>query len=699
MGLKRNQLSFVKQVVLLSFLVLSTFSFAQTQTVNATIDASKTGAPISKYIYGQFLEHGGNIVNEGVWAEMLEDRKFYHPITSKPPEEPPVPAWRHRGPPRHWMPIGGDEYVTMDANKPYTGDHTPLVKVDKKESHGFRQTGLAVRKGSLYTGRILLAGSPDAVVKVTLIWGKEIGDRQTATIPALGPAYRKFPLKFQAQSDSDEAVLEITGTGTGGFHVGAVSLMPANNIEGFRAEIIAALKQLHSGVYRFPGGNFVSAHEWRDAVGDPDKRPPIYDPVWHAVQPNDVGTDEFLTLCRLLGVDPYITVNAGFGDAWSARELVEYTNGAVSTPMGKWRAANGHPQPYNVKLWGIGNEPWGDYQMGAMSLPQFEIKHNMFAKAMRSVDPSIKLIAGGAMPDVMEGANQAKRINGQYVPDYLSPADWSGNLLAHCLDNIDMLSEHYYASGTEHTDMKLGKKVPIDPPLTLIEWERAPAVQVRAKYEHYQKYLELIPALRAKPVPVAIDEWAYFGGGPGSYKTVPAYAWAFHEMFRHSDVFQLGAFTFATAMMSTNRTEAVLNPTGLLFQMYRDHFGTIPIEVAGDSPQPKPIYPAGGDQPAVNPGSDTYPLDVSAALSEDRKTLTFAVLNPSDSEQPLKLAINGVKLSSQGKVWRMAPSSVDATITVGQKPGVEVREQELTSVPDAMSVPPFSVNIYSFAVQ
>jgi alpha-L-arabinofuranosidase len=63
--------------------------------------------------------------------------------------------------------------------------------------------------------------------------------------------------------------------------------------------------------------------------------------VWHAVQPNDVGTDEFLTLCRLLGVDPYITVNAGFGDAWSAAELVEYTNGAVTTPMGKWRAANG----------------------------------------------------------------------------------------------------------------------------------------------------------------------------------------------------------------------------------------------------------------------------------------------------------------------------------------------------------------------
>jgi alpha-L-arabinofuranosidase len=256
------------------------------------------------------------------------------------------------------------------------------------------------------------------------------------------------------------------------------------------------------------------------------------------------------------------------------------------------------------------------------------LKHNLFAKEMRKVDPSIKLIAGGAMPDVMEGADQARRINGQYVPDYLSAADWTGQMLLNCLDNIDMVSEHYYASGTQHTDMKLQKKVPIDPPLPLIEWERAPAVQVRAKYEHYQEYLKRIPALRAKPVPVAIDEWAYFGGNRDSYKVVPAYAWAFHEMFRHSDIFQMGAFTFATAMISSNRTEAILNPTGILFKMYRDHFGTIPVEVTGDSPQPKPTFPAGGDQPAVNPGSDTYPLDVSAALSEDGKTLAIAVLNP-----------------------------------------------------------------------
>jgi alpha-L-arabinofuranosidase len=697
---KPENLTYTKQLILLATLLFSAPAFPQTQPVSATIDASKTGPPISKYVYGQFLEHGGDIVNEGVWAEMLADRKFYHAVSSKAPEEPPAPAWRRRGPSRHWTPIGADEFVTMDSDKPYSGDHSPLIKLDKIEPHGFVQSGLAVRNGKAYTGRIVLAGNPTALVQVTLRWGKEPGDRQTINIPAIGSTYRKFPLHFVAKGDSDDARLEIAGTGAGAFHVGAVSLMPADNIEGFRKEVIEALKQLHSGVYRFPGGNFVSAHEWRDAVGDIDMRPPIHDPVWHAVQPNDVGTDEFLTLCRLLEVDPYITVNAGFGDAWSAKELVEYTNGAVTTPMGKWRAANGHPEPYNVKFWGIGNEPWGDYQMGSMAIEQFELKHDMFAKAMRKVDPSIKLIAGGAMPDVMTGANQSKRIGGKFVPDYLSSADWSGHMLAHCLDNIDMLSEHFYSSSNMHTDLKLEKKVDIGPQ-PLIEWERAPATQVRVKYEHYQEYLKLIPALKAKPVPIAIDEWAYMDRESpfGSYKTAPAYAWAFHEMFRHSDLFQMGAFTFATAMINEDRTRAVLSATGVLFKMYHDHFGTIPVEVSGDSPQPKPIYPAGGDQPTVNPGSDTYPLDVSAALSGDRKALTFAVLNPSDAEQSLKLAINGARLASRGHLWRMAPTKVTAVNIVGQKPEVEVQEQGLTSVPDTVSLPPFSISIYSFPVQ
>jgi alpha-N-arabinofuranosidase len=330
--------------VLLAFFFLSVVAIAQAPPVNVAIDATKTGPPISKYIYGQFLEHGGDIVNTGIWAELLADRKFFYPVSATAPQ-PSQPIGNAAGNPRFrrpitrwWAPIGGGGLVTMDTKDPFTGDHTPLVQLDAKEPHGIGESGIVVRKGKAYTGRIVLAGKIGTVVKVTLIWGKEPGDRQTVPVHILGNSYSKVPLKFEAKADTDDARIEITGTGRGSFHIGAVSLMPADNIEGFRAEIIEVLKQLHSGVYRFPGGNFVSSYEWRYGVGDIDKRPPIFDPVWNAVQPNDVGTDEFLTLCRLLGVDAYITVNAGFGDAWSAKELVEYTNGAVVTPMGKWRS-------------------------------------------------------------------------------------------------------------------------------------------------------------------------------------------------------------------------------------------------------------------------------------------------------------------------------------------------------------------------
>jgi alpha-N-arabinofuranosidase len=170
-------------------------------------------------------------------------------------------------------------------------------------------------------------------------------------------------------------------------------------------------------------------------------------------------------------------------------------------------------------------------------------------------------------------------------------------------------------------------------------------------------------------------------------------------MFRHSDIFQMANLTFATSTFNSNSTDAVLNPTGLLFKMYRDHFGVIPVEVGGNSPQPKPTFPAGGDQPAVNPGSPTYPLDVSAALSEDRKTLAIAVLNPSDTEQSIHLNFHGATLTSTGKLWRMAPSSIDATVKAGSPAQVQVEELSLGALPATISLRPFSVNIYSYPIQ
>ena len=179
-------------------------------------------------------------------------------------------------------------------------------------------------------------------------------------------------------------------------------------MQGFRPDTIALLRDLHAGMWRLPGGNFLSDWNWYDSIGDIDKRPPVFDNAWHAMQTNDLGMDELMTLCKLIGVDPYISVNAGFGDAHSAAEEVEYINGSVNTHMGALRAKNGHPEPYHVKFWNIGNEPYGSWQLGHTYLKYYVLKHNEFAQAMRKVDPSITLLASGAMPDEMTVEGQPR---------------------------------------------------------------------------------------------------------------------------------------------------------------------------------------------------------------------------------------------------------------------------------------------------
>lgn len=665
---------------------------APSQPVAATIDASKVGPPISPYLYGQFIEHAGNLIYSGLWCEMLEDRKFYYAVQPSPPENPTEsragPGRRRGVGPGRWNSIGAADSVVMDTSHPFVGDHTPLVKLAGAEPRGIRQTNVSIVQGTLYRGRIQLAGDSTAKVAVNIVWGAG-PDSVRQIIPLRGPGaqYKKILFSFKAEK-SGPAQFEIVGTGTGSFHVGAVSLMPAANLSGFRPDAIAALKSLRSGVYRFPGGNFVSAHEWRNAIGDPDKRPPTWHPVWNALQSNDIGTDEFMTLCQLLDVEPYITVNAGTGDAWSAAQYVEYANGDAGTPMGKWRAANGHPKPYHVKFWGIGNEMWGiSYQYGAMKPAQYAFKHNEFAKAMRKVDPSIVLIASGAMPDTMTGSKESLNLGAELVPPYLSPGDWSGMLFSKCFDNFDLMSDHYYNYGTTHFSLAEGRQVPNDPNEPITDWMRRPANHIRIKYEEYREYEKLFPQLVAHPKPLNIDEWAYTGNN--RYPAYPAFAWVFHEMFRHSDIFQMAAYTFATSLLSREGTTSSLNSNALVFKIYRDHFGTLPVNVSGNSPQPKPTDPPGGEQPVVNAGSDTFPLDVVAAWTNDRRALTVAILNPTDVEQPLTLNMAGANLPGQGMQWRLASAEAN-----GQNPAIS--SSPVDSIPGSLTLPRFSVTIYEF---
>lgn len=686
-------------------LLLAGFSGFSQQKTTAIIDASKIGEPIEKYVYGQFIEQGATI-NKALSAEMLDDRKFFYDVNSNPQDPtPPLGQVRSRqGKWNHWRPIGADEFVIMDRDHPYVGDQTPVVKLTDAALHGIRQAGLGLRKGNAYTGRVVLAGDPGVKVTVSLVWGPGGADRQTSALGALGARYVKFPLKFVAPVDSDDAKIEIAGTGRGSFHIGATSLMPGDNLHGFRADTIPLLRQLDSGFYRFPGGNFLSDHDWQDAIGDPDQRPTTWDYHWGTAQPNDVGTDEFMVLCRLLNVEPYISVNGGFGEARSAANLVEYANGSVDTPFGKLRAANGHRAPYKIKYWNISNEPYGWWQLGHMALNQYTMKHNMFAKAMRKKDPTITILAGGAMPDEMTVTTNARRTTGKVLAEFGTESDWTGGLLANSWGSFDALTEHWYTHSGLRFDLEtaqhgtLGTRagfIPVEE--SLEDWARRGANRVRSKAEAWEEYLKRFPALKEKKIYICMDEWSC--GAAAGPKNNLAIAWVFHEMFRHSDFIKMAAHTMGTSSIVYNRTDAMMNSTGLLFAFYKKHFGTLPVEVTGDSPQPAPKWPVGGDQPKVNAGSETYPLDVAAAWSTDRKILTVAILNPTEAAHELDLQFKGVEFRGQGKVWRMTGPDLNALDALGKKPGVDIAELAANGIPKSLTIAPASIAIYAFEKQ
>jgi alpha-N-arabinofuranosidase len=610
---------------------------------------------------------------------------------------------------RKWHPIGPDDAVAMDKDEPFVGEQSPRIELNGSTPHGIRQSGFAVVKGKKYAGRIWLRATPSATIKIALIWGEGANDRQTQVLPAPASTFKEYPFAFISGADTDAGSLEIAGTGEGNFHVGAVSLMPTDNLDGFRPEVVAQLKQLHSGFWRLPGGNFISDFNWYDSVGPRDKRPPDFDYAWNAMQTNDVGMDELMTFCKLIDVEPYITVNAGFGDAHSAAEEVQYMNGAVSTPMGAMRAQNGHPEPYHVKFWNIGNEPYGQWQLGRTDLKYYLLKHNEFAKAMLAADSSITLLASGSMPEeaILEGVAADWHIPLDQA-GICSEADWTCGFLKHDWGNFDGITEHWYTRAGVRWDRERAEKgikvgrleagyVPDEE--TVLEWVRRPSDRVHLKGEEWREYVQRYPEMKTKNIFMSNDEYAYTGG-QANLKLALAYAMVFNEMLRETDYLRMTAFTMGVSTLDYNQTAATLNTNGLLFKLYGEQLGagSIPVAVTGNSPQPAPTQHIVGDLPRASAGSPTYPLDMVAALSPDHKALTLAVVNATDSEQNFDLNVSSARLDGNARVWQMTGKDLDAADHLGQPVQVEVKEAAIGEAPTRLSVPPNSVNIYRFDV-
>ena len=236
-----------------------------------------------------------------------------------------------------------------------------------------------------------------------------------------------------------------------------------------------------------------------------------------------------------------------------------------------------------------------------------------------------------------------------------------------------------------------------------LEYARYAANVVHRKAEEWQGYQQRFPAMLDKKIFLSIDEYAYFGGGFGrgpNLKLALAYAMIFNEMLRHTDFLTMSAHTMGVSTLDVTPTAAVLNANGLLFKLYGEQlgWGSLPVAVSGNSPQPPPKYPVGGDQPRTNSGSPTYPLDMVAALTPDRKYLTLAVVNATESVQRLESECD--RRPARRKTHAVADDGKDlnAADRVGQEPQVEVKEIELADVQQALSVAPISVDIYRFPV-
>ncbi len=599
------------------------------------IDASKTGPPVSKYIYGQFIEHLGRCIYQGLWAEMLEDRKFFWPVGEG--ESP-------------WKRVNSEVPVRMDKVAPFTGQHSPRVMLNGITACGLLQEDLAVIQGKKYVGRVVLAGDAAASpVRVSLIWGPEAAARQTAEIKAIGRDFKTFPLEFSAGATTDKAALEIASAGRGSFRVGTASLMPSDNVEGFRPEVLALLRELNAPVYRWPGGNFVSGYNWRDGIGDRDRRPPRKNPAWQGVEPNDVGIHEYLDLMRLVGADPYITVNSGQGDVRMALEEVLYANGPADSEMGKLRAANGHPQPWGVKFWSVGNEMYGSWQLGHMPLSDYVRKHIQFAVAMKAADPSIKIVAVGAV------------------------GRWDETMLAEASNQMDYLSEHFY----------VGEK-----PGLLSHVSQVPD-EVRRIAEAHRTYRRTIPTLKLKTVPVALDEWNYWYG-PDLYgeigvryflKDALGIAAGFNEFARQSDIYFMANYAQTVNVIGaikTTKTAAAFDTTGLALKLYRNHFGTIPVQVLG---------------PFV-------PLDLMVCWKdESRKAMTVSIVNPTKREQTIRFDFGGLGLEKTATLYLIAGADPQLYNEPGKPPAVVIQEKPGTPFGKKVTVPPVSISLYEIAVR
>jgi alpha-N-arabinofuranosidase len=445
---------------------------------------------------------------------------------------------------------------------------------------------------------------------------------------------------------------------------------------GLRSDVRAALERLRLANIRYPGGNFVSGYRWRDGVGPLADRPRRADLAWSSIDPNTFGTNEFIRFCRTIGTEPYLVVNAGDGDLREARDWVEYCNGTTDTSLARLRAEHGFVEPHGVRYWGVGNEVDGEWQIGAKTAAEYARTYHEFAKVMRWVDPSIKLIASGTSHwdgDVVERVHA---------------------LFAEAADLIDYVSIHWYVG--DHA----GDPAAYMATSEVIE-DRLTSYEGLIRGESFGRRL-------ARPVPIAVDEWNVWyrtiGDNTGTppnlleevYDLQDALVVAMHlnAFIRHASTVRMANLAQLVNVIAPIVTSA----DGLLLQtifhpleQYRRTTGTVALDAWWEGETF-----SGGSYTGVRT------LDVSASLDPDGKRLSVHVVNrDAEASQEVAIELAAGCFAGDLQISTVTGPSLSAANTFDRPDSVtatDVSREIPSSDRFAYSLPPRSVSALVFGI-
>ena len=390
---------------------------------------------LSPHMFGANLEHIGEaIYKNGVWAEVIENRKFCGPdkltwntgLQHDHLEYGIIQPWKGCNPSaKHVMYAhSNSEYIVKgeeQINRFGSGKQSQQITIRKKseKNRGIKQSINVNFISEEHQFSIMLKGTGQKVYI-------QIGELNF--VIKSRKKWFEFKKNIKFNDLITKKTLSIT-INSDEIFIANCSLMPKNTIFGFRKDITKLIKEWIPSYLRWPGGNYLSGYNWINGIGDKNYRLPFYDFAWYEWENNDVGTDEFMQWCEYIGSEPMITINTGNGTPEEAASWIEYLTGSTKTKYGKHRSKNGRDKPYNLTTIFIGNEMFGGWQIGHTDAKTYALKYDKFVQAIKKVNKNLRFIAVGACSDHF--------------------GHWNEIVLKHIKERIDELSIHYYSIRTE----------------------------------------------------------------------------------------------------------------------------------------------------------------------------------------------------------------------------------------------------------